>query len=91
MSDLDSKNLDLQEQVQALEERLELMYVENKHTVLPQIPERDRELDLSQTLESKDQYILKLEAETKVAQEQYNKLVGEINFKVKLEPSLDAN
>ena len=67
LTESESQNLDLQERVQVLEERLE--YLSSCH----QIPEEGENYE--ETIKAKDQYIAKMEKEHKAIQDETAKLV----------------
>lgn len=67
LTETESQNLDLQQRVEILEERLE--YLNSCHQIQEQ-PE-----DYQQTIKAKDQFIQKLEKEQKEQGQEFNKTV----------------
>lgn len=66
MSELESTNVDLTERIQALEDRIETLHAQQAQSNIN---------DCSETLKVKDQYISKLEKQTKAVQDEIDKLV----------------
>lgn len=67
LTETESQNLDLQQRVEILEERLE--YLNSCHQI-QELPE-----DYQQTIKAKDQFIQKLEKEQKEQGQEFNKTV----------------
>ncbi|KAK3584713.1 hypothetical protein CHS0354_036490 [Potamilus streckersoni] len=71
----ESQRLDLEDQVQVLEERLEEFHTNNAV--------QQQSTNLDETLKAKDQYISKLEQEKETIEEEFKKLKGKHRKKVK--------
>ncbi|CAH1797291.1 unnamed protein product [Owenia fusiformis] len=74
LSEIESTNLDLKEEIQRLEERLEYMNNQNQLQEDKECPE---------SMQIKDQYIEKLETKTKLIQEETDQLKARFKKKIK--------